>query len=43
MLLEIADLRLGFAALAAAHPGKRGGHGDTGAEQGSVMAATKPK
>ena len=34
VLLEVADLLLGFSPLASAHPGERGGHGDAGAKQG---------
>ena len=34
VLLEVAELLLGFSPLASAHPGERGGDGDAGAEQG---------
>ncbi len=33
VLLEIANLRFGLAALASPHPGEGGGHGNAGAEQ----------
>ena len=34
VLLKIAELCLGLAALPASHPGEGGGYGDAGAEQG---------
>ena len=34
VLLEVAELLLGFSPLASAHPGERGGDGDAGTKQG---------